>query len=115
MTTAAEVREIALSLPEAVERPFRTQPTFRIRNKIFAALSEDETAMGFKVSKQERAELIAAEPEKFFYIDGHDNNYDWARVRLASVEADEVAELVIDAWRRTAPKKLVADYQPETR
>jgi hypothetical protein len=104
-----------LSLPEAVERPFRTQPTFRIRDKIFAALSEDETAMGFKVSKDERAELIAAEPEKFFFIDGHDNKYDWARVRLDTVDADEVAELITEAWRRTAPKRLAASYHPGSR
>jgi len=101
---------MALALPEATERPAWGQPAFRVRDKIFVALSKDETSMGFKVPKEERAELIAAEPEKFYFIEGHDNTYNWARVRLDTVDTDELAELITEAWRRTAPKRLVQDY-----
>jgi hypothetical protein len=115
MVTAKDVRRLALSLPEATERPAWNQPTFRVRDKIFAALSRDGESMGFKVSKEERAELIAGEPGKFFFIDGHDNNYNWARVRFDSVDTEELGELIVEAWRRTAPRQLVKAYDEASR
>jgi hypothetical protein len=36
--------------------------------------------------------------------------FGWVQVELAKVDADELRELVVDAWRRTAPKKLVKQY-----
>ncbi len=72
--------------------------------KIFASLGDDDTAMGVKCPKEDRAELIAAEPEKFFLKEGHDDHYAWLRVRLAALEgADELAAILADAWRQVAP------------
>jgi hypothetical protein len=66
VVTAGDVREIALSLPRAYEVLVRDQVKFRVGRIVFAALSPDETVLGFGFPREERAALIASEPEKFF-------------------------------------------------
>ncbi|AWZ09260.1 MULTISPECIES: MmcQ/YjbR family DNA-binding protein [unclassified Streptomyces] len=113
-TTAGDVREIALSLPDSSEKLAWGMPTFRVggkNGKIFAALAEDDTSIGVKCPVEERAELIAAEPEKFFIRPGHDDNYAWLRVRLAAVEdAAELRSILTDSWLQAAPKRLAAAH-----
>ncbi|MFE6998816.1 MmcQ/YjbR family DNA-binding protein [Streptomyces griseus] len=109
--TAADVRSAALSLPDTTEKLAWGQPTFRVAGKIFASLGDDGTAMGVKCPREDRAELIAAEPEKFFVREGHDDRYAWMRVRLAALEdADELAAILADSWRQVAPRRLVAAH-----
>lgn len=116
-TTADDVREIALSLPDSSEKLAWGMPTFRVggangkSGKIFAALADDDTSIGVKCPKGDRDELIAAEPEKFFIRPGHDDNYDWLRVRLAAVEdAGELRSILADSWLQVAPKRLAAAH-----
>ncbi|WP_406390385.1 MmcQ/YjbR family DNA-binding protein [Streptomyces sp. NBC_00887] len=112
-TTADDVRTIALTLPDTAEKLAWGQPTFRVAGKIFAALGDDDTTMGVKCPVEDRAELIASEPEKFFVREGHDDNYAWLRVRLAALEdAAELTAVLTDSWRQAAPRKLL-DAHPE--
>ncbi|MFJ8251690.1 MmcQ/YjbR family DNA-binding protein [Streptomyces sp. NPDC094466] len=109
--TAADVRSAALSLPDTTEKLAWGQPTFRVAGKIFASLGDDETAMGVKCPREARAELIAAEPEKFFIREGHDDHYAWMRVRLSALEdAGELAAILADSWRQVAPRRLAAAH-----
>lgn len=110
MATADDVRDLALALPETTEKLAWGQPTFRVRDKIFVSLSDDEMSMGFMVDKEERASLIAAEPAKFFMNPTHDANFNFARVHLAAVDRSELAEVIEDAWRYRAPKRLARSY-----
>ncbi|MGW5398557.1 MmcQ/YjbR family DNA-binding protein [Streptomyces sp. NPDC003952] len=117
-TTAEDVRRIALSLPDSSEKLAWGMPTFRVgggatgRNgKVFAALADDDTSIGVKCPREDRDELIAAEPEKFFVRPGHDDNYAWLRVRLAAVEdAAELRSILTDSWLQAAPKRLAAAH-----
>ena len=51
MVTPAEFRQFALSLPESEEKAHFERASFRIRNKIFATLSEDETEAVLKLTR----------------------------------------------------------------
>lgn len=53
-----------------------------------------------------KQELVAADPEKFF-TEAHYNGYPAVLVRLAAVDAEELRELLTDAWRTRAPRALV--------
>ncbi|MEV7237393.1 MmcQ/YjbR family DNA-binding protein [Streptomyces sp. NPDC051020] len=113
MTTADDVRTIALALPDTAEKLAWGQPTFRVAGKIFAALGDDDATMGVKCPVEDRAELIAAEPEKFFTREGHDNTYAWVRVRLAALDdVEELTAILTDSWRQAASRKL-QDAHPE--
>ncbi|MFD3540137.1 MmcQ/YjbR family DNA-binding protein [Streptomyces sp. NPDC058662] len=107
---ADEVRTIALSLPDSSEKPAWGMPTFRVGGKVFAALADDDASIGVKCPKEDRAELIAAEPEKFFLREGHDDNYAWIRVRLDAVDAAELRSILTDSWLLAAPKRLAAAH-----
>ncbi|WP_374776774.1 MmcQ/YjbR family DNA-binding protein [Streptomyces sp. NBC_01310] len=109
--TAQDVRLIALSLPDSSEKLAWGMPTFRVGGKIFVALADDDTSIGVKCPKEDRAELIAAEPEKFFMRAGHDDNYAWIRVRLAAVQDEgELRSILTDSWLQAAPKRLIAAH-----
>ncbi|HEV7626373.1 MAG TPA: MmcQ/YjbR family DNA-binding protein [Streptomyces sp.] len=106
--TAEDVRRVALGLPETTEKPAWGSPTFRVAGKMFASLGDDDTAIGVKCPKEERGELIAAEPEKFFVKPGHDDNYNLVRVRLSALEdVEELRAVLLDSWRQAAPRRLV--------
>jgi hypothetical protein len=110
MVTADEVRRLALSLPRTEERLVRDRVTFRVGRIVYAAISPDETSMGFGFPKEERAALVAAEPEKFHLPRPSDMRYHWVRVWLAAIDEAEMRELVVEAWRMVVPKKVSKAY-----
>ena len=66
--------------------------------------------MGFGFPKEERAALVAAEPDKFVMPAPTDMRYHWVDVRLAAIDVEEMRELVVDAWSMVVPKKVAAAY-----
>ena len=110
MVTADDVRAVAMSLPRTEERLVRDQVKFRVGRLVYVALSRDETSMGFGFPKEERAALVAAQPEKFFMPIPSDLRYHWVQVWLDAIDRDEMRELVVDAWRMVVPKRVAAEY-----
>lgn len=115
MVDAEDVRRVALSLPRTEEHLIRDQVKFRVGRLVYAALSRDETRMGFGYPREERAALIASDPGKFLMPLPADERYNWARVRLAAIGHEEMRELVVDAWRMVVPKKVAAAYDERIR
>ncbi|MEU3250521.1 MmcQ/YjbR family DNA-binding protein [Streptomyces sp. NPDC006997] len=106
MPHAEDVRRIALSLPDTTEKTAWSMPTFRVAGKMFATLPEDETSVAVRCPKEERDELVLAEPEKF-WIAGHEAQFAWVRARLAALEdEDELRDILADSWRQAAPPGL---------
>jgi hypothetical protein len=110
VVTVEDVRRIARELPRTSEHLIRDRVKFRIGRIVYVALSRDETIMGFGFPKEERAALVASDPEKFLMPERSDERYHWVRVRLAAIDEDELRELVTDAWRMCVPKKVAAAY-----
>ncbi|MQY33640.1 hypothetical protein SRB17_16010 [Streptomyces sp. RB17] len=112
MPDAEDVRRIALSLPDTTEKVAWSMPTFRVAGKMFATLPEDETSLAVRCPKEERDELVLAEPEKFWIAD-HEAQFAWVRARLAALEdEDELRDILADSWRQAAPPRLL-DTHPE--
>ena len=109
MITADELRRVVLSLPEAEERETWGHPTFRVRDKMFAALSDDGQLASVKATREEQAALTAAAPETFG-VPAYVGRHGWVSIQLATVDPAELGELVVEAWRQTAPRRLVAAY-----
>jgi hypothetical protein len=83
---------------------------FRIGRIVYLALSRDGSTMGFAFPKELRDALIESEPEKFSLPRPSDLRYHWVHVRLAAIDANEMRELVEDAWAFCAPKRVVEEY-----
>lgn len=112
MPDAEDVRRIALSLPDTTEKIAWSMPTFRVAGKMFATLPEDETSLAVRCPKEERDELVLAEPEKFWIAD-HEAQFAWVRARIAALEdEDELRDILADSWRQAAPPRLL-DAHPE--
>ena len=110
MVTIEDVCELALGLPRSYEALVRDRIKFRVGRIVYLAFSRDETLMGFGFPKEERDALIASEPEKFMMPKPSDQRYHWVVVRLSAIDAEEMREIVIDAWRMVVPKGVAAAY-----
>jgi hypothetical protein len=106
--TLTDIRAVTQGLPRSEEHLVHDRVKFRIRSLVYAAVSQDETLMGFAFPKEERAALIASEPEKFLMPVKSDERFNWVRVRLAEIDEVELRELVVEAWRMCVPKFISA-------
>jgi hypothetical protein len=113
MVTEDDVRETALSLPATAEKPYNRLPSFRVRSNLFIRIHElPDTLFMRCASIDERNELLQAEPGKFFTTPHYDG-YPGILVRLSQIDSGEITELVTEAWRACAPKRLLAAYDAE--
>jgi hypothetical protein len=113
MVTEDDVRRVALSLPATVEKSCNRLPSFRAGSNLFIRIHELPDVLFVRCANlEERDELLKAEPGKFF-ITPHYDGYPAVLVRLGQAGFDEVAELVTEAWRICAPKRLLAAYDAE--
>jgi len=120
----SDVRRIALALPDVTEEadhPFAFAVRAGKKDKGFVwAWAERVTpgkprvhnldVLAVRVPNLgEKEMLLASDPDKFF-TEPHYNGFPAVLVRLAAVDVDELAELITDAWRCLAPKRLVKEY-----
>ncbi|GAA3434908.1 MmcQ/YjbR family DNA-binding protein [Kutzneria kofuensis] len=110
MATVADIRAVTASLPRSEERVVRDRVKFRVGRLVYIALSPDETTMGFAYPKEYREALVAAEPHKFQLPRPSDMRYNWIHATLDELDADELTELVINAWTMCVPKRVAAAY-----
>jgi hypothetical protein len=110
VVTVDEVRAFAGSLPRSSEGLVRGQVKFRIGRIVYLALSRDGSTMGFAFPKELREALVESEPGKFSLPGKGDMRYHWVDVRLAAIDADEMRELVEDAWAFCVPKRVAEEY-----
>ena len=122
MATQADVRRIALSLPETEEADGRF--AFSVRNKgklkgfawVWMERIEPKKPrvanpgmLAIRVANEGQKEaLISAEPKKFF-TEPHYAGFPAVLVRLAEVNARELRTLLEEGWRCQAPKELLTD------
>jgi hypothetical protein len=106
------LRALCLALPEVTEKLSHGEPTWFVR-KVFVmyANHHHDDVLGFWCAAPPGTQeaLVAERPDRFFrppYV-GHRG---WLGVRLdrPGTDWDEIAEIVTDAYREIAPKKLVA-------
>jgi hypothetical protein len=103
------VREIALALPGVEEGLSYGTPAFRVGKKFLARLWEDGETLVVKIGFDEREVLMQADPATFFITD-HYRGYPSILVRLAKVDPDRLREVLTEAWRNHASKRLVAEW-----
>lgn len=110
MASEADVRAVALALPATTEKPSYGTPGFRVKDMLFARIREEgDVLVVWCDDEGEKHALIASEPDKFFttpHYDGHAS----VLVRLGAIDVEELTELLTEAWRVRAPKKLVVEF-----
>ena len=110
MATAEQLRDIALSLPEATEKRMHGTPAYYVGSKSFTKLTHDGRCAVLHVgSLEEKEARLAADPVRLTTTPHYDG-YRMVLVVLAKVTKQELRNLIIESWRVRAPKKLVAAF-----
>jgi len=113
--TADSFRQLALGLPEVAERAHMGHPDFRVRDKIFATLAPDATWGTVKLTPDQQTAFMRADPDVFQPCSGAWGRRGATQLWLAPARAPSVQRALRAAWRNTAPKRLVQQYEAETR
>ena len=100
--------DLVAQLPE-VERADRARwSQFDVRGQRFGYLWEPTVTVGLKQTIAEQLALVGERPD-VFEVQFTAYGFGWVVVHLERVERDELAELVFEAWRLSAPPDLVAE------
>jgi hypothetical protein len=116
--TGDEVRALCLGLPETTEKETwgdetnAGHPTFRVRDRIFVIMAVDGTGGSIRTSLDEQAALMSAFPDAARYA-AYTGRYGWSDLDFAGLPDDVLRETIEEAWARTAPKKVAANWRVE--
>jgi len=105
-----DVVEIASRLPGVELGTSSGTPSLKVRGKFMCRLRTDPDALVLRVVDMgEREALLQGQPDVFFTTPHYDG-YPAVLVRLESADPVELAELIEEAWRIRAPKRLISEY-----
>ncbi|HLZ83755.1 MAG TPA: MmcQ/YjbR family DNA-binding protein [Caulobacteraceae bacterium] len=118
MTAPADLRRIALSLPESYEDVHRRRPAFRVRKRIFAMLGVTGNANLFagldeagvavvKLDREDQLNMAAVHPEAVRPTESY-GHHGWTYVRLDALDEPGLETILRLAWVHVAPKRLSA-------
>ena len=124
MASWDDVRRLALALPETTEAVSRELRQWRVKDKGFVwerplrradfeALGDDAPdgpILGAWVEHLVAKEALLADDPGVFFTTPHFDGYAAVLVRLDRIEAEELAELIVEAWLARAPKRLATAY-----
>lgn len=110
VVTFDEFRAMGLALPQAHERiTWGTNVTLRFGEKMFAVGAPESTHISVKASREDQEALVATDPETYS-VAPYVGRFGWVRVALDRIDPEELRELVTEAWRRTASKRVVGEF-----
>ena len=107
------LRAICLALPETVEKEAWGDPTFRVRDRIFAMekRGDGRVSVWCKAPPGSQAVLVGADPAAFF-VPPYVGPKGWVGMRLdRRPDWKEVATLVRRSYRLIAPRRLAATVE----
>ena len=109
------LRKLCLALPEAHEVEAWGEPTFRVRNKLFAMFASPAThhgngraAVWCKAAPGNQALMVRAAPDRFF-VPPYVGPSGWIGIWLdGPADWAELGDLLRDSYALVAPKRLRA-------
>lgn len=118
MATQADVRRIALSLPEAQEE---AGFSFAVAGKAFAwpwleridpkkARVPNREVIAVRVANELEKQALLSLGTSAFFTEPHYKGYPAVLVRLPAIDLELLERVLTDAWLCRAPKKLAATY-----
>jgi hypothetical protein len=127
VATWDDVRRIALALPGATEATSRGNATWVVGKKLFVwerpllqtdlkalgPTAPDGPILGARVEHVAAKEALLADPSGVFFTTPHFDGYPAILVQLDEIGAEDLEEVVVEAWLNRAPPKLVQAFLAE--
>jgi hypothetical protein len=108
-----DVVSIATRFPGVEEGTSYGTPSLKVRGKFMARMRANPDALVVRtIDLADRDALLKANPDVFF-ITPHYESYPAVLVRLEAVDPAMLAELIEDAWRLQAAKRVVAAFDAD--
>ncbi|HEY5338791.1 MAG TPA: MmcQ/YjbR family DNA-binding protein [Rhizomicrobium sp.] len=107
--TAAQFKKIALSFPEAIEKPSYGAPAVFIAKKFFTRLRAQDNSVVFIVADLPTRDMMLELDPKTYFITDHYKDYPSVLVRMERITPDELKRMLDRRWRHIAPKKLIKE------
>lgn len=82
--------------------------TFAVHGSKFGYLWPRTSTVGLKQTLSEQRALVAERPD-VFEVQFTAGGFGWVVVYLEKIDLDELGELVVEAWRLSAPDRLLAE------
>ena len=114
-TVLEHLRAICLTLPDAVEAGGVGDPTFKVRDKIFAMRHpmDGRETVWCKAPKGLQEILVGSDPEQFF-VPPYVGQHGWIGIWMdRPVDWELVASLIEDSYRMTASKRQIARLEEQ--
>jgi hypothetical protein len=99
-------------LAEVDRADARDYTSFSVRGKRFGYHWPRTSTVGLKQTLSEQLALVSERPD-VFEVQFTAGGFGWVVVHLPRIDADELAELLYEAWRLSAPESL-AEENPLT-
>jgi hypothetical protein len=110
MPTWADVVKIGKRFPGVEEATSYGTPALKVRGKGMCRFRTDPDALVVRVLDAGDKEALLRGDADIYFTTPHYDGYPYVLVRLGKVKRSELEELIEDAWRIRAPKRLVADF-----
>jgi hypothetical protein len=107
--TWRELCDHASRLPGVEQGVCYRTPALYVRKRFLARLKEDGDSVAIKLDFADRDVLLEADP-RAFYLTDHYRPYPAVLMRLGQVRPAVAVELLEQAWRRAAPKRLLLEH-----
>ena len=113
MPTWDDVVAIGTGFPGVEASTSYGTPSLKAKGKFMCRLRTDPDALVVRVlDLADREALLRGKPDVFFSTP-HSDGHPYVLVRLEAVGSEELAELIEDAWRIRAPKRLIAAFDAQ--
>ena len=106
MSSVADALDLVAQLDDVTTWENARYRGFAVARRTFGYLWEPTRTVGLKQTLVEQAALVGERPE-VFEVQFTAGGFGWVVVHLDGVDRPELAELVFEAWRLTAPPELV--------
>src|ERR671911_527663 len=105
-----DVVAIGRRLPEVEEGTWFRTPCLRVRKRSFCRMKEDGETLVMRVIDLEDKEALLRSDPAVYFTTPHYDGYPYVLIHLDRADPVQLRELVEDAWRISAPKRVVASY-----
>src|SRR3954447_14269540 len=130
MATWDDVRRLALGLPETSEGSSYGNTAWKVRDKTFVwerpLRESDRRALGDEAPEGPilaayvehlvaKEAVLADDPGGVFFTIPHFDGFPAVLVLLDEIGADDLDEVIVEAWLARAPKKVAREYMDKNR
>lgn len=106
------VRSVAMTLPGTVETTIFGTKSFRVGEKPYARMHDDDETLVLKIDAESRQKLLQDKPDIFYITDSY-ANFPLMLARLAQMDEAELRAVLELAWRSDASAELIEQYEAE--